>query len=69
MLVLILLMGHELSLDVLRLGRLSRELLESQQRMRLAASAAWRLPLITDRWLQVTCPLPLVPRHSSIFAP
>ena len=37
---LILLMGYELSLDVLRAGQLSRELLESQQRMRLAASAA-----------------------------
>lgn len=33
-------MGHELSLDVLRAGQLSRELLESQQRMRLAACAA-----------------------------
>jgi PAS domain S-box-containing protein len=39
-LLLILLMGYELSLDVLRAGQLSRELLESQQRMRLAASAA-----------------------------
>jgi PAS domain S-box-containing protein len=33
-------MGYELSLDVLRAGQLSRELLESQNRMRLAASAA-----------------------------
>jgi PAS domain S-box-containing protein len=37
---LILLMGYELSLDVLRAGQLSRELLESQNRMRLAVSAA-----------------------------
>jgi two-component system, LuxR family, sensor kinase FixL len=36
----ILLMGYELSLDVLRASQLSRELLETQQRMRLAARAA-----------------------------
>jgi len=39
-LLLMLLMGHELSMDVLRAGQLSRELVESQRRMRLAASAA-----------------------------
>jgi PAS domain S-box-containing protein len=39
-LLLILVMGYELSLDVVRAGQLSRELLQSQQRMRLAASAA-----------------------------
>jgi signal transduction histidine kinase len=51
-LLLILLMGHELSLDVLRAGQLSRELLESQQRMRLAASAAdlslWEWDIVRD---------------------
>jgi C4-dicarboxylate-specific signal transduction histidine kinase len=45
-------MGYELSLDVLRAGQLSRELLESQQRMRLAASAAdlslWEWDIIRD---------------------
>jgi len=39
-LLIVLGMGYELSLDVLRAGQLSRELLESQERMRLAASAA-----------------------------
>jgi two-component system sensor kinase FixL len=39
-LLLILVMGYELSLDVVRAGQLSRELLQSQQRMQLAASAA-----------------------------
>jgi len=52
-LLLILLMGYELSLDVLRAGQLSRDLLESQQRMRLAASAAdlslWEWDIIRDR--------------------
>ena len=51
-LLLVLLMGHELSLDVLRAGQLSRELLESQQRMRLAASAAdlslWEWDIVRD---------------------
>jgi two-component system, LuxR family, sensor kinase FixL len=51
-LLLILLMGYELSLDVLRAGQLSRELLESQQRMRLAATAAdlsiWEWDTIRD---------------------
>ena len=49
---LILVMGYELSLDVVRAGQLSRELLESQQRMRLAASAAdlslWDWDIIRD---------------------
>jgi two-component system, LuxR family, sensor kinase FixL len=49
---LILVMGYELSLDVLRAGQLSRELLETQQRMRLAASAAdlslWEWDIIRD---------------------
>jgi signal transduction histidine kinase len=49
---LILLMGYELSLDVLRASQLSRELVESQQRMRLAASAAdlslWEWDIIRD---------------------
>lgn len=49
---LILLMGYELSLDVLRAGQLSRELVESQQRMRQAASAAdlslWEWGIIRD---------------------
>ncbi len=39
-LLLVLLMGYELSLDVLRAGQLATELLDSQQRMRLAAIAA-----------------------------
>jgi len=51
-LLLILLMGYELSVDVLRAGQLSRDLLESQQRMRLAATAAdlslWDWDLIRD---------------------
>lgn len=49
---LILLMGYELSLDVLRAGQLSRELVESQQRMRQAASAAdlslWEWDIVRD---------------------
>ena len=49
---LILLMGYELSLDVLRAGQLSRDLLESQKRMRLAASAAslglWEWDIVRD---------------------
>jgi two-component system sensor kinase FixL len=49
---LILLMGYELSLDVLRVGQLSRELVESQQRMRQAASAAdlslWEWDIVRD---------------------
>lgn len=49
---LILLMGYELSLDVLRAGQLSRDLLESQQRMRQAASAAdlslWEWDIVRD---------------------
>jgi two-component system, LuxR family, sensor kinase FixL len=52
MLLVILVMGYELSLDVLRAGQLSRELLDSQQRMRLAASAAdlslWEWDIIQD---------------------
>jgi len=52
MLLLILVMGYELSLDVLRAGQLSRELLESQQRVRLAASAAdlslWEWDILRD---------------------
>jgi PAS domain S-box-containing protein len=51
-LLLILLMGYELSLDVLRAGQLSRDLLESQQRMRLAANAAdlslWEWDIVRD---------------------
>jgi len=51
-LLLILLMGYELSLDVLRAGQLSRELLESQQRMQQAASAAdlslWDWDIVRD---------------------
>ena len=51
-LLLILLMGYELSLDVLRAGHLSRELLQSQQRMQLAASDAdlslWEWDIIRD---------------------
>ena len=51
-LLLILVMGYELSLDVLRAGQLSRDLLESQQRMRLAATAAdlsiWEWDTIRD---------------------
>jgi two-component system, LuxR family, sensor kinase FixL len=39
-LLIVLVIGYELSLDVLRAGQLSRELLESQQRMALAADAA-----------------------------
>ncbi|MFO1477784.1 MAG: ATP-binding protein [Verrucomicrobiota bacterium] len=49
---LILLMGYDLSLDVLRAGQLSRDLLESQQRMHLAARAAnlslWEWDLVRD---------------------
>ena len=49
---LILLMGYELSLDVLRAGQLSRDLLESQQRMHLAAVAAdlslWEWDIVQD---------------------
>ena len=49
---LVLLMGYELSLDVLRAGQLSRDLLESQQRMRQAASAAdlslWEWDIVRD---------------------
>lgn len=49
---LVILMGYELSLDVLRAGQLSRELLESQQRMRMAASAAdlsfWEWDTVRD---------------------
>lgn len=47
---LIILMGYDLSLDVLRAGQLSHDLLESQQRMQLAARAAnlslweWDIP-------------------------
>jgi C4-dicarboxylate-specific signal transduction histidine kinase len=52
MLLLILVMGYELSTDVLRAGQLSRELLQSQQRMRLAASAAdlslWEWNIVRD---------------------
>jgi PAS domain-containing protein len=51
-LLLIVVMGYELSLDVLRAGQLSRELLESQNRMRLAASAAdlslWEWNIVRD---------------------
>jgi signal transduction histidine kinase len=51
-LLLIVVMGYELSLDVLRVGQLSRELLESQNRMRLAASAAdlslWEWDIVRD---------------------
>lgn len=51
-LLLILLMGYELSLDVLRAGQLSRDLVQSQQRMQLAASAAdlslWEWDIIRD---------------------
>jgi signal transduction histidine kinase len=51
-LLLIVVMGHELSLDVLRAGQLSRELLEIQNRMRLAASAAdlslWEWDIVRD---------------------
>jgi two-component system, LuxR family, sensor kinase FixL len=49
---IIVLMGYELSLDMLRAGQLSRDLLESQQRMRLAASAAdlglWEWNIVRD---------------------
>jgi C4-dicarboxylate-specific signal transduction histidine kinase len=49
---LVLLMGYELSLDVLRAGQLSHELVESQQRMRQAASAAdlslWEWDIVRD---------------------
>jgi two-component system, LuxR family, sensor kinase FixL len=49
---LILVMGYELSLDVLRAGQLSRELFESQRRMRMAASAAdlsiWEWDIVRD---------------------
>jgi C4-dicarboxylate-specific signal transduction histidine kinase len=49
---LVILMGYELSLDVLRAGQLSRELVESQQRMQLAARAAdlslWEWDVVRD---------------------
>ncbi|HVM48802.1 MAG TPA: PAS domain S-box protein, partial [Candidatus Acidoferrum sp.] len=49
---LIVVMGYELSLDVLRAGQLSRDLIESQQRMRLAASSAdlsiWEWDIVRD---------------------
>jgi PAS domain S-box-containing protein len=49
---LILLMGYELSLDVLRAGQLSHELVRSQQRMQLAARAAdlslWEWDIVRD---------------------
>ena len=44
-LLVIVVMGYELSIDVLRAGQLSRELLESQQRMRLAAIASVSVPI------------------------
>lgn len=51
-LLLIVVMGYELSRDVLRAAQLSRELLESQHRMRLAASAAdlslWEWDTVRD---------------------
>jgi len=51
-LLLILLMGYELSLDVLRAGQLSQDLLKSQQRMRQAAIAAdlslWEWDIVRD---------------------
>jgi PAS domain S-box-containing protein len=50
---LVILMGYELSVDVLRAGQLSRELVESQQRMRQAASAAdlslWEWDIVRDK--------------------
>ena len=49
---LVILMGYELSLDVLRAGQLSTDLLESQKRMQLAASAAdlslWEWDIVKD---------------------
>ncbi len=49
----ILIMGYELSLDLLRASQLSRELRESQERINLAATAAdlgvWEWDLVADR--------------------